>query len=172
MCKITITQISHVKQGIHLFSSDPTVVFASVCLALGGMCVFISCCAVLSPRWESSCVPLWVVFDFATCGETFHLLIFSWSSGPKQALQTHSNPPPATQWSPKLPDPSYILLNNNKYEFLLLRPDKAFWNKTHLFMSHFFLLLCYLTCCLSAGKNEPPKTCFTLFSSPLFIQGI
>lgn len=33
-------------------------------------------CAALSPRWGSSSVALWEVFDFTTCGETFHLLIF------------------------------------------------------------------------------------------------
>lgn len=64
------------KVDVYFLLSLREVFFAPVCLALGGMCVFISCCAVLSPRWQSPYAPLWVVFDFATCGETFHLLIF------------------------------------------------------------------------------------------------
>lgn len=34
------------------------------------------CWVALSPRWVSFSVPLWDAFDFMTCGETFHLLIF------------------------------------------------------------------------------------------------
>lgn len=106
-------------------------------LSSDGMCVFISSCAVLSPRWESSCLPLWVAFDLISSS---HL---SWSSGPWQPLQTQSNPPPATQWTQKLPDPSYIPLNNNKYEFFFrdqTRPSGNDWNSDSLHFPFSFAL--------------------------------
>lgn len=87
--------------------------------------VFLSsplCCAALSPGWESSCVPLWDVFDFTTCGETFHLLIFPgvWGCNRlcKHILIHHQ-------------------LHNRLQSFLI--PLKSLW--TTMKMNFFFLFL-------------------------------
>lgn len=77
---------------------------------------FFSC---LSPRWESSCVPLGFVFDFVTCGETYLLLIFPGVQGQDRLCKHTLIHQQLDTWSPKPPDPSYILLNNNKYDIFL-----------------------------------------------------
>lgn len=72
-------EFDRVYQGIHLTFLFFTLHFICTFVRWAWCDVFLSsplCCAALSPGWESSCVPLWDVFDFTTRGETFHLLIF------------------------------------------------------------------------------------------------
>lgn len=63
-----------VQWGIYLFLTCLLICLLSLMWHV--LSPVLLCCVALSSRWESFSVPLWDVFDFTTCGETFHLLIF------------------------------------------------------------------------------------------------